>query len=338
MSNNIHEPNMDLLKSNDIYLFYEMMIHSLKTDNVTEGLNTSFKLLRSYLQSGHISLYKKNTDNKYIFKFSDSPMNNLIKSTSNIINETKFLSEVQNIFTIDLNLSDELKNVLLMHIKLDDVECILSIINYNKNDLDLLFWERLKETMKIIIKRAASYEKNLAAITTDLLTGLDNRNSYEICLQNLNEDDKNLIFGIFDLFRLKYINDNYGHPVGDEYIKKAAKILGNYWKKYNTFLDDDGKESHIKTGHCIYRIGGDEFALLTNVDSLQYANVKANLASLEASKIQLIDGEIIPTGINYGIVHHNAGDSIKQTFTRADIILNEDKKKMYTKYGLERRH
>ena len=42
--------------------------------------------------------------------------------------------------------------------------------------------------MQIILKRAETYEKNTLAINTDLLTGLDNRNSYEKAIRTLRDD------------------------------------------------------------------------------------------------------------------------------------------------------
>ena len=61
----------------------------------------------------------------------------------------------------------------------------------------------------------------------DLLTGLDNRNSYEIRINGIDESNDNLVFGLFDLFRLKYVNDNYSHKrksvIGVEKIKRACE-------------------------------------------------------------------------------------------------------------------
>ena len=60
MSDNIiMEPEIKLVKSDEFYVFYEMMIQSLKTDNVKDGLNNSFRLLRTFLKCGNISLYRK---------------------------------------------------------------------------------------------------------------------------------------------------------------------------------------------------------------------------------------------------------------------------------------
>ena len=331
-------PEMKMVKQDEFYLFYEMMMQALRTDDVKEGLNESLKLLRKHLESGYISLFIKNEEGEYIYKMSDSYMNGLAKPVGCIVNKTSSLSEIKEKLDLDLNLSDRLKNMKIIHFKVDDIDYILSIVNTNKDkELEPLFYDRLKDTMQIILKRAASYEKNVKAVTTDLLTNLENRNSYEMRLQNINESDDNIVFGVFDLFRLKYINDNFTHTKGDEYIKKVADILNKYWPSKRKTINDDATETFEETGHYVYRIGGDEFVLITTVEKLPLAEIKANLAASEASMIDLGIGEKIPVGFNFGIVEHIPGDSMKNTFMNADDEMQKDKKLMYVKNNIERR-
>ena len=121
------------------------------------------------------------------------------------------------------------------------------------------------------------------------------------------------------------------------YIQKAAEILNKYWPKEVVVLNSDGTESISYTGHCVYRVGGDEFILLTSIEKLQLALIKADLAATEAQLIKLGIEDDVPIGFNYGVVNHAPGDLIKQTFVKADMLMQEDKKKMYVKHNLERR-
>ena len=191
--------------------------------------------------------------------------------------------------------------------------------------------------MQVILKRAASYERNTKAITTDMLTGLDNRNSYEMRLSQINEEDNNIVFALFDLFRLKFINDSFTHAKGDLYIKETAKILNKYWPKYKVTVNEDTTETYHSTGHCVYRIGGDEFVLMTNKETLQLASIKAELARDEVGLIDLGISDNIIIGLNYGMVKPEQGESMKKTYIKADHKLQEDKDQMYKKYRLERR-
>ena len=314
-------------------------MQTLNTEDVKTGINNSLYLLRLFLQSGNIILFRKNNSSKYVHKVCDSKIGEMIKPISCIVNKTSHLIELKGLLQLDLNLSDRIADMLAIHISLDKTEWILFINKLNKEKkLEPHFWEKAKDTMQIILKRAASYEKNTSAITTDLLTGLDNRNSYEMAIRKIDESCDNLVFGIFDLFRLKYVNDNYSHAIGDDYIKKVADILNKYWPKNRVVINDDETESFIETGHTMYRIGGDEFVLLTTKENYELANIKAKLAQEEASLITLGVNIDLPLGFNYGIVSHNSNDSIKQTSMRADEIMQEDKRLMYSKCaGIERR-
>lgn len=81
----------------------------------------------------------------------------------------------------------------------------------------------------------------------DELTGLFNRRYFENEMERLNKSRKlpiSIILG--DLDNLKYINDNFGHKKGDQYIMNAAELISS------NFRDED----------IAARIGGDEFAVL----------------------------------------------------------------------------
>ena len=280
-------------------------------------------------------MHKKNDDGVYVYDISDLTMSESVKPITCIVNKTAELIENKSIFGLTLSLSDEFKNIMLIYLKTQNSDYILSINNYDMM-IETNFFKKLQDTMQIILKRAESYEKNIKAISTDLLTGVDNRNSYEMRLHDLDESDNNLIFGLFDLFRLKYINDNYSHAFGDNYIQEFAKILVKYWPKQRIEIINN-EEKLVDTGHCIYRVGGDEFVLITNREQLELAKIKASLAAEEVMMIDLGIKDESPIGLNYGILLHTPGDFIKNTYQEADKMMSDDKKKMYLKYGLERR-
>jgi len=80
----------------------------------------------------------------------------------------------------------------------------------------------------------------------DFLTGGLNRTSYEKELEKKIENKQTFRLNLLDLNHLKYINDNYGHNVGDEAIKHIYRAIDLAFK-------DIG---------IPYRIGGDEFAII----------------------------------------------------------------------------
>jgi len=77
----------------------------------------------------------------------------------------------------------------------------------------------------------------------DVLTGLYNRNNFEVFSKKL-EQEKGLALMICDVDGLKLINDAFGHLEGDKLLVHLADILVE-----NTSIED------------VYRIGGDEFVI-----------------------------------------------------------------------------
>ena len=67
---------------------------------------------------------------------------------------------------------------------------------------------------------------------TDLLTGLGNRNAFNVALNNLEAlpDKTGIGIVIIDLDDLKQVNDSLGHPAGDEYIRAGGSLAQQFIK------------------------------------------------------------------------------------------------------------
>lgn len=83
----------------------------------------------------------------------------------------------------------------------------------------------------------------------DVLTGALNINAYHEELNHLEEQihfsKAEFAVGVFDINNLKKENDTYGHSAGDKLIINSFNLIRQVFKK-----------------HLIYRIGGDEFAVI----------------------------------------------------------------------------
>jgi diguanylate cyclase (GGDEF)-like protein len=101
-----------------------------------------------------------------------------------------------------------------------------------------------------VILEYDAFKKLQMNAVTDPLTGLYNRRlfgeSFEKELNRARRYGLPLGIVILDLHRFKEVNDQYGHPRGDEVLKAAA----------TTF------QKALRTSDSAFRIGGDEFALL----------------------------------------------------------------------------
>ena len=94
-----------------------------------------------------------------------------------------------------------------------------------------------------ITKEKEAQKQVMALANTDALTGLHNRHHFYQRLRNRRKGET-LTLCYFDLDHYKYINDTYGHKVGDEALVAVANLLRK------TFTDG-----------FITRMGGDEFVV-----------------------------------------------------------------------------
>lgn len=111
-----------------------------------------------------------------------------------------------------------------------------------------------------IIFRNRQKEAAERMASIDFLTGLPNRRAYEEkLLEEEHVHSEQFAVAVFDINGLKKANDTLGHAAGDELIKTMAKFLMN--------LKDESKEKlPFFQG---YRVGGDEFVALMQVDDRQ---------------------------------------------------------------------
>ncbi|BAK45167.1 GGDEF domain-containing protein [Eggerthella sp. YY7918] len=143
---------------------------------------------------------------------------------------------------------------------------------------------------------------------TDYLTGLKNRNAFEIDLANWSGTEEAKAIGALsiDLDGLKEMNDTFGHPAGDEYIVAAARIVADACK-------DSG---------AVYRVGGDEFvALCFGLTESQAQQIIENMRA--ATVGQTVQG--CPISLSIGWAVHKKGESVEQTIGRADRRMYEEK-------------
>ena len=102
-----------------------------------------------------------------------------------------------------------------------------------------------------LLKTVHDYNATLEELSThDPLTGLYNRRKFEDFLRyeiiRSNRHGRSFSLIMVDLDNFKYINDTFGHPIGDLVLNEVSLLLA----------------SGLRKGDLLARLGGDEFALL----------------------------------------------------------------------------
>jgi diguanylate cyclase (GGDEF)-like protein len=147
---------------------------------------------------------------------------------------------------------------------------------------------------------------------TDALTGLHNRRLFdEYFDKELNRAKRygqSLAVAIFDLHRLKEVNDRHGHLQGDHVLQIAAAIL----------------RRTLRNSDFVFRIGGDEFAvLLPQTESEQAVTLCRRVRSLYELELRPLSLEIGVT-LDFGVaVHPQDGDQKSALLGLADKRLYE---------------
>jgi diguanylate cyclase (GGDEF)-like protein/PAS domain S-box-containing protein len=118
------------------------------------------------------------------------------------------------------------------------------------NDSDLEFLVDLAQVASMAITNSRLFSEVQRLAMVDDLTGVFNRNFFNsnVAIELGRTQRLGYPIGllIVDLDELKQINDKFGHPAGDEALKKVAKAL---------------KDS-LREADWVARVGGDEFAVV----------------------------------------------------------------------------
>ena len=140
-------------------------------------------------------------------------------------------------------------------------------------------------------KEQMSYLHNMAY--TDMLTKVHNRCYAMDVLNQWLEQNKTFILCFVDMDNLKYVNDNYGHSEGDNYIVKVAEVL-----------------SEFSPETVLSRMGGDEFMLLA--ENWQMDSATERMESLRKKLLSHENNEdkFYDTSISYGIIEVNKNNKL----------------------------
>ncbi len=154
------------------------------------------------------------------------------------------------------------------------------------------------------------------AARIDPLTGAFNRRSFVDSATQLiaraGHGDSTVAFLLFDLDHFKKINDNLGHPCGDEILKLFCRVAS----------------THLRSSDLFGRLGGEEFAALLPGADAASAHKVANriLAAFEAAG-QGLAHEGLETTASAGIAVLGDGRaSFDDLFTAADRGLYKAKR------------
>ena len=170
-----------------------------------------------------------------------------------------------------------------------------------------------------VMKERLEKEKLIYTSNTDELTRCLNRHAYENDMKKLNLSEEWVYISV-DLNGLKRANDSYGHMAGDELICAAADCMRDSFHEY-------GK---------VYRIGGDEFAVIITENTSQVEELihgfDSNVANWHGKFVDSMT-------VSYGWVFSTERnwDSAYEISKAADARMYQSKERYYKESGADRR-
>ena len=155
--------------------------------------------------------------------------------------------------------------------------------------------------------------------SVDALTGVKNRHAYLEAIERLDDESaddaaRKYAITILDVNDLKKVNDTDGHKAGDEYLRDACRVICRIFKH-----------------SPVFRIGGDEFAVISQGDD--YDNIDELMRQMNER-----NGETLRTGgivIACGMAKREGDSSTATVVERADGQMYENKRKLKAKVKSE---
>ncbi|OIQ79412.1 diguanylate cyclase YdeH [mine drainage metagenome] len=150
----------------------------------------------------------------------------------------------------------------------------------------------------------------------DPLTGLPMRfgieHEFAHCRKEATRCGERLYVVMIDIDRFKWVNDTYGHPVGDTALRQFAAAL----------------KSSVREDEPLYRFGGEEFLALLRCSTpdCQHKASERILDVIRSSPVEVDPGLTLNLTATLGVASVGDQEDLASAIERADAALYEGKR------------
>ncbi|WP_350343270.1 sensor domain-containing diguanylate cyclase [Proteinivorax tanatarense] len=239
--------------------------------------------------------YKKEQVNDFEIKLQDAF---IWQKTDGNIHETVIMNNLKEDLPtqyhtiLDNNMGITPKSSMCGPVFVDNKLCGFINIECEENDIfddvDWSLMEYVRKQLSIAISKRKLHEKTVYLSRYDELTGVYNRRYFEDLIKKRMESSALFSLVLFDLNRLKEVNDTYGHLAGDAVIKKFAYLL-------NSILESDD---------FVARFGGDEFIVFFSNRDKSEVIKKIKILKKRVQEPIDFEGNFLKIGFCYGISNY----------------------------------
>lgn len=172
---------------------------------------------------------------------------------------------------------------------------------------------RVEEKERALRQEGEARQQMEDLANTDGLTGLYNERYFDALLKENELNRTPFVLFYLDLDRFKPVNDRYGHDVGDQLLKEVAGRL----------------RGCVRESDAVFRIGGDEFALIVN-RAVTEGFCKSRVEKIKAAirePYRLKDAEVQVSTSCGCAVYPSDSDDVRAIRILADHRMYEDKQR-----------
>ena len=179
------------------------------------------------------------------------------------------------------------------------------------DDLRVDYMSDLSHAFNSMITHQKAQKEALArAAAVDFQTGIGNRLAFNRFAEDCWAQGRPFVLAVIDIDRLKLCNDTYGHVEGDRYIVSVSRLL----------------EEAFAACCSVFRIGGDEFALVSQ--RLTLGRLSEKMTAVRDGYAKLED-ERFPgeRSFSFGCTtaDPSSGRSLDAFMAEADALMYADK-------------
>ncbi len=183
----------------------------------------------------------------------------------------------------------------------------------------------LSRAFSAMISQIHKRDKSLQQLAYyDRVTGIANRHYFEEritqAVENATRYGTSCFLLLIDLDDFKIVNDRYGHPMGDLLLRHVSETL----------------RLTLRKSDAIFRIGGDEFAvIIDNECSKELISMIALKIIHAISQPVLLENSTIQVGASIGVsCFPKYSNDLKSLISSADIAMYRAKKEGKNRYAL----
>lgn len=293
----------------------------------------TYRTLALALSGNYEELYYVDLSSDHFIKFFAKKGDRLLTETQR---GDRFFEMIQSAITIEVHPLDEpfvsrlfVKDNLVKELSQEGMISVtyrsvihgkteyhrLRIVQIDERDVNQIVIGVINEDEQV--RREKEWRNRLKSVKTlaktDRLTGLFNRSAFDQDRHVMNRKIKagkaQFAVVVCDLNNLKTVNDVSGHLAGDVFIKEGAQRL-----------------SKAFSPNKVYRIGGDEFAVILQGDI--YQNRMYIVSSLMKESLNSQKGGQFAMAVGMAEFDSATDRNFSNVFLRADMAMYEHKRKL----------